>query len=174
MTCAFLAATNFNIHAGGYDGGKTAAMFMLLTNQKSQSLSLVSSQVVGSSSTSKLPLPQKLDRGTYGGYGTEASTTPYQVIWSYSPDGGNTLLNFNCSLVGATGITITPTKTGPDAANWGLAEGHPAWTRERGWYASITPDGLVENTGEHTTVAKSQSIFESARFFVSSILGSRQ
>lgn len=101
---------------------QTAAMFMLLTNKKSASLSLVSCEVIGSSSTPSLHLPQTLGYGTAGGFGTEASTTPYQVIWSYSPDGGPTLLNFNCSLVGQRGITIVPTMTGPEAGNWVLGE----------------------------------------------------
>jgi hypothetical protein len=100
----------------------TKAMFIVLTNPKSENLSLVSCKVIGSSSTSTLDLPKTLGRGSAGDYGTGASTTPYQVIWSYSPDGGQTLLTFDCKLSGATGITVVPSKTGPDADNWVLAE----------------------------------------------------
>jgi hypothetical protein len=66
----------------------TAAMLILLTNGKSQSLTLTSAKITGSSSASKLDLPPTLTQGTFGGYGTPASTTPYQATWSYSPDGG--------------------------------------------------------------------------------------
>jgi hypothetical protein len=97
-------------------------MLIVITNQKSQTLSLISSKVVGSSSQSKLDLPPTLTRATFGGYGTDPSTTPYEATWSYSPDGGKTLLNFDCKLNGQKGITITPTKSGPDAANWVLGE----------------------------------------------------
>ena len=100
----------------------TKGLLIVLTNTKSQSLSLVSSKVIGSSSTSKLDLPQTVGHGTLGGYGTEASTTPYEVLWSYSPDGGKTLLNFDCKLTGPKGITIIPSKTGPEAPNWLLSE----------------------------------------------------
>ena len=100
----------------------TKAMFVVLTNQKSQALSLVSCQVKGSSSHSKFDLPPTLTHGTLGGYGTDASTTPYEALWTYSPDGGKTLLNFDCKLNGARGLTIVPTKSGPDADNWVLGE----------------------------------------------------
>jgi len=101
---------------------ETKAMFIVLTNQNSQPLSLVSCKVVGSSSSSKFDLPPTLTHGTLGGYGTDASTTPYEALWSYSPDGGQTLLNFDCKLSGQRGITITPSKSGPQAANWKLSE----------------------------------------------------
>lgn len=100
----------------------TLALFIVLTNQTSQPLTLISSQVIGSSSESELNLPQQLGRGTAGGYGCEASTTPYQAIWTYSPDGGQTLLNFDTSLNGPRGITITPTISGPQANDWLLGE----------------------------------------------------
>jgi hypothetical protein len=101
---------------------ETKAMFIVLTNQKSVNLSLVSSKVIGSSSTPTLDLPKTFGQGSVGGYGTGASTTPYQAIWTYSPDGGQTLLTFDCKLSGSRGITIVPSQTGPQAANWKLAE----------------------------------------------------
>ena len=100
----------------------TAAMLILLTNGKSQNLTLTSAKITGSSSASKLDLPPTLTQGTFGGYGPPASTTPYQATWSYSPDGGATLLTFTCSLSGSRGIQIVPSKTGPAAGNWTLAE----------------------------------------------------
>src|SRR5258708_3069524 len=107
----------------------TAAMLILLTNGKSQNLTLTSAKITGSSSASKLDLPPTLTQGTFGGYGTPASTTPYQAIWSYSPDGGATLLTFTCSLSGSRGIQIVPSKTGPAAGNWTLAE-EPRYDRD--------------------------------------------
>jgi hypothetical protein len=107
----------------------TAGMLILLTNGKSQTLNLTSSKVIGSSSTSKLDLPTSLGQGTAGGYHTDASTTPYQAIWTYTPDGGATALTFTCSLNGPRGITIVPSKTGPAAGNWVLGE-EPRYDRE--------------------------------------------
>ena len=100
----------------------TAALWLLLTNQKNQPLTLVSSKVVGSSSTNKIDLPSPVGHATYGGLGTPASTTPYEVVWTYTPDGGQTLLTFTIKLVGQKGITITPTKSGPHAGDWTLGE----------------------------------------------------
>lgn len=100
----------------------TNALWIVLTNNKDQKLTLISSKVIGSSSTSKVDLPATMDRATYGGLGTDASTTPYEVLWSYSPDGGKTLLNFSVKLSGAKGITITPSKSGPGAGSWVLSE----------------------------------------------------
>ena len=105
----------------------TAAMLILLTNGKSQNLTLTSAKITGSSSASTC-LPT-LTQGTFGGYGTPASTTPYQATWSYSPDGGATLLTFTCSLSGSRGIQIVPSKTGPAAGNWTLAE-EPRYDRD--------------------------------------------
>src|SRR5258708_34552893 len=96
----------------------TAAMLILLTNGKSQSLTLTSAKITGSSSASKLDLPPTLTPGTFCGYGTPASPTPYQAPWSYSPDGGATLLTFPCTLSGSRGIQIVPSETGPAAGNW--------------------------------------------------------
>jgi hypothetical protein len=101
---------------------ETKPMFIVLTNQKSQPLSLMSCKVVGSSSPNKFELPPTVGHGSLGGYGTDASTTPYEALWSYSPDGGKTLLNFDCKLNGEKGIQIVPSKTGPDAGNWTLGE----------------------------------------------------
>ena len=102
--------------------GNTAALWLLLTNQKNQTLTLVSAKVIGSSSTNKIILPPSLAQATYGGLGTPASTTPYQVIWTYTPDGGQTALTFDIRLVGERGISITPSKSGPQAGNWTLSE----------------------------------------------------
>ena len=68
----------------------TKGLLIVLTNTKSQSLSLVSSKVIGSSSNSKVDLPQTVGHGTLGGYGTDASTTPYEVLviftgWRQNP-----------------------------------------------------------------------------------------
>lgn len=102
----------------------TAALAILLTNNNStQQLTLISSELVGSSSSSVLDLPQMIPGGsTAGGYGTQASKTPYQAKWTYSPDNGNTLLSFECNLSGKNGITIIPSKTGPEANNWVIDE----------------------------------------------------
>ncbi|MBI2738346.1 MAG: hypothetical protein HYX38_17595 [Rhodospirillales bacterium] len=100
----------------------TAELWMLLTNGKNQALSLVSAKVIGSSSTNKVDCPQTLGTGTYGGIGTPASSTPYQVLWTYTPDGGQTLLNFSVSLNGPMGLQIVPSKSGPHAGDWTLAE----------------------------------------------------
>lgn len=100
----------------------TAELWMLLTNGKNQPLTLVSAKVIGSSSTNTIDLPKTLGHGTAGGIGTPASTTPYQVLWTYTPDGGQTLLNFSVSLNGPMGIQIVPSKSGPHAGDWTLAE----------------------------------------------------
>lgn len=100
----------------------TAALWILLTNSKNQALTLVSSKITGSSSTSKLDLPPTMGQGTYGGLGTKPSTTPYEATWTYTPDGGKTLLTFACKLSGPKGIQITPSKSGPHAGDWTLAE----------------------------------------------------
>lgn len=102
----------------------TAAMAILLTNNDtSQNLTLISSELTGSSSSSELDLPQTIPAGsTAGGYSTQASKTPYQAKWTYSPDNGKTLLGFECNLSGQSGITIIPSKTGPEADNWELSE----------------------------------------------------
>jgi hypothetical protein len=63
----------------------TSALWLLLTDQKNQNLSLVSAKVVGSSSTNKIDLPSSIGQGTYGGLGTPASNTPYEVVWTYTP-----------------------------------------------------------------------------------------
>lgn len=102
--------------------GPTAALWLLLTNQKNQPLTLVSAKVIGSSSTKTITLPSPVGHGTYGGLGTPASTTPYEVIWTYTPDGGQTLLTFEIKLSGERGITIIPSKTGPHAGDWTLGE----------------------------------------------------
>ncbi|MFH1299689.1 MAG: hypothetical protein ABIK07_01415 [Planctomycetota bacterium] len=103
--------------------GVTAAMDFLLTNNSTQKLTLISSSLIGSSSASTLDLPKMIPgNSTAGGYGTEASKTPYQALWSFSPDNGKTLLSFECNLSGPTGITIIPSKTGPAAGNWELSE----------------------------------------------------
>ncbi|HEX3982734.1 MAG TPA: hypothetical protein VHX12_03480, partial [Acidisoma sp.] len=73
-----------------------------------------------------------LMQATYGGLGTEVSTTPYKALWSYSPDGGKTLLAFECDLSGPRGLTIVPTKTGPAAGQWTLGE-EPHLAPEGGW-----------------------------------------
>jgi hypothetical protein len=109
----------------------TSALWILLTNMKSQPLSLVSAKVIGSSSANKIDLPTPINQGTYGGLGVPGSTTPYEVVWTYSPDGGKTLLTFDVKLNGPKGITITPSKSGPHAGDWNLGEQpHPypgAW-----------------------------------------------
>jgi len=98
-------------------------MDILLTNNSNQQLTLISSELIGSSSASELNLPQTIGGGsTAGGYATPASQTPYQAIWSYSPDNGATLLTFECSLAGPDGITIVPSQTGPEANNWVIGE----------------------------------------------------
>ncbi len=61
-------------------------------------MTLVSAKVIGSSSTNTVDCPKTFGHGTYGGIGTPSSTTPYQVLWTYTPDGGQTLLNFSVSL----------------------------------------------------------------------------
>ena len=83
---------------------------------------LVSANVIGSSSAKSIYLPPQVGHGTYGGLGTPASTTPYQVVWTYTPDGGHTQLTFNIRIVGERGISITPSKSGPQAGNWTLSE----------------------------------------------------
>jgi hypothetical protein len=101
----------------------TAGMDILLTNNGTQQLTLISSNLTGSSSSSQLVLPQTIGGdSTDGGYSTMASRTPYQAKWSYSPDNGKTLLSFECNLSGPKGITIIPSQTGPEANNWVLGE----------------------------------------------------
>lgn len=100
-----------------------AAMGILLSNDSSQTLTLISSELIGSSSASALDLPEKLPGGsTAGGFKTPPSNISYQALWTYSPDGGQTLLSFTCKICGSKGITIIPNKTGPQAANWELSE----------------------------------------------------
>jgi hypothetical protein len=96
----------------------TAGLLILLTNQTSQDLSLVSS-----SPPSVHFLPQLPGNSTEGGIGHSRSSTPYQVTWTYSPDGGSTSLVFNCNLNGPNGISIAQAKTGPNAGQWALSEG---------------------------------------------------
>jgi hypothetical protein len=99
---------------------KTPAMAILLTNNNTKELLLFKYEVIG---PTLVTLPQKISGGsTDGGYGTKASDAPYQVKWSYSPDNGKTLLTFDCSLSGPNGITITPSKTGPEAGSWNISE----------------------------------------------------
>ncbi len=95
---------------------------ILLTNGLSTQLTLASSSITGSSSQQQIALPPSMLRGTYGGYGTDASTTPYTATWSYTPDGGETLLSFTCAITGRTGITIQPSAAGPQADQWALSE----------------------------------------------------
>lgn len=95
----------------------TAALAILLTNQKSQELSLVSSTPPAVHFLPKLP-----GYTTEGGIGHSVSATPYQVNWTYSPDGGATRLVFNCSLNGPNGISINHAKAGPKAGEWNLSE----------------------------------------------------
>src|SRR5215475_9598627 len=96
----------------------TAGLLILLTNQKSQELTLVQS----SPSSVKFP-PKVPGNSTAGGFGHDRSPTPYDVSWAYSPDGGATRLVFNCHLEGPNGISIAQAKTGPQAGQWSLAEG---------------------------------------------------
>ncbi|QDV51839.1 hypothetical protein [Gimesia fumaroli] len=101
----------------------TIPMAILLTNNTTQELTLTNKQLIGSSTTSSFDLPPELAGGsTAGGYSAPASKTPYQAIWTYSPDGGKTELTFQCDLSGPNGITIIPSKTGPDADKWELSE----------------------------------------------------
>jgi hypothetical protein len=99
-------------------------MLILLTNNKDPNTvcKLVSATIVSSSSEKNLNLPPQMQRGTYGGYGTDFSATPYVATWVYTPDNGPTQLSFECRLDGPRGLTITPTKTGPTAGNWLLGE----------------------------------------------------
>jgi hypothetical protein len=87
-SCALNSPTASQERCKEFAMADTAAMLILLTNGKSQNLTLTSAKITGSSSASKLDLPPTLTQGTFGGYGTPASTTPYQATWSYSPDGG--------------------------------------------------------------------------------------
>ena len=101
----------------------TIPLAILLTNNSQQELTLTNKQLIGSSTTSSFDLPPELDGGsTAGGYGAPASKTPYQAIWTYSPDNGQTQLSFECALSGPDGITIIPSKTGPQADKWELSE----------------------------------------------------
>jgi hypothetical protein len=109
----------------------TAALMILLTNSSSQPLTLISCEVTGASSPKSLDLPKTMNRGTYGGLALPSSETPYSVKWVYTPDGGETLLSFNTSLSGPTGLTVSPSETGPNASAWQLGEG-PSLTKE-GW-----------------------------------------
>ena len=106
--------------------GNSAALWLLLTNDNKKTpppiLTLVSAKVIGSSSVKTIYLPPQVGHGTYGGLGTPASTTPYQVIWTYTPDGGQTVLTFDIRIVGERGISITPSKSGPQADQWTLSE----------------------------------------------------
>ncbi|WP_339730572.1 hypothetical protein [uncultured Gimesia sp.] len=101
----------------------TVPMAILLTNNTTQELTLTNKQLIGASTKSSFELPSELSGGsTAGGYSTPASKTPYQAIWTYSPDNGQTQLSFQCDLTGPNGITIIPTKTGPQADKWELSE----------------------------------------------------
>ena len=111
---------------------KTASLHMLLTNRSAQALELMSSSIVGNSNIKKLPVYKQISSGaTTGGY-VPGSDSPYTAEWSYSPDGGKTLLSFRCELSGPRGITIIPSKSGPGAGNWALSE-EPKWS-EGEWY----------------------------------------
>jgi len=102
---------------------QTFGMSVLLTNNAVTPLTLVSSTIEGSSSQSSVSFPKKVVAGsTEGGFGCESSTTPYKVTFSYSPDGGSTLLTFTVSIAGNKGLTIDPSKTGPNAAKWTIGE----------------------------------------------------
>ncbi|MEJ8475158.1 hypothetical protein [Roseibium algae] len=109
----------------------TPALMILLTSSSSETLTLKSCKVTGSSSASSLDLPKTINRGTYGGLGFPSSATPYNVEWTYTPDGGSTLLTFNTVLNGPTGLTVTPSETGKNASAWQLGEG-PSLSKE-GW-----------------------------------------
>ena len=96
----------------------TSALLILLTNQKSQELSLVASAPPSVQFPKKLP-----GNSTAGGFGHARSPSPYDVSWTYSPDGGASRLIFNCSLNGPNGITIAQAKTDPQSGQWSLSEG---------------------------------------------------
>jgi hypothetical protein len=122
-SCILNSHRLFSIGARSCHGRKYRSNVDPLDQRKvSEPDSYTSAKITGSSSASKLDLPPTLTQGTFGGYGTPASTTPYQATWSYSPDGGATLLTFTCSLSGSRGIQIVPSKTGPAAGNWVLSE----------------------------------------------------
>src|SRR5262245_19569921 len=110
----------------------TAELWMLLTNGKNQALTLVSAKVVGNSKTNTLDIPKSLGHGPIGGIGTPSSATPYQVLWTFTPDGGHTLLSFSVSLNGPMGIQIVPSKSGPHAGDWTLAE-EPRLVQQGTW-----------------------------------------
>lgn len=101
----------------------TSALAILLTNNATRPLALIKGEIKGSSSTPVIDFPKVIPGGsTDGGFGAKASTTPYQVSFTYSPDDGETLLTFECDLSGRSGITIIPSKKGPEANNWFLSE----------------------------------------------------
>ncbi|MET1256298.1 hypothetical protein [Aliikangiella maris] len=101
----------------------TSPMSIILTNNNGVNLSLISCEITASSAEKELKLAPTIDGySTDGGYGTPASRTPYQVKWTYSPDGGSTLLTFDCRLSGESGITIIPSKSGPLAEQWIIGE----------------------------------------------------
>ena len=102
---------------------ETAQMDILLTNNSSESLVLMNSGINSSNGLSSLGLPATIPAGsTAGGYSIPVSVSPYEAIWKYSPDGGNTMLIFTCSLSGPHGISITPSVTGSNSVKWSLSE----------------------------------------------------
>lgn len=106
---------------------KTAPMTMVLTNNSSQDLKLQSCSVDGNNNDKGCPVSKELTAGfTNVSHVPGSDTASYSVKWCYSPDGGKTLLCFEVDLSGLMGITITPSKSGPEANNWQLSES-PHW-----------------------------------------------
>jgi hypothetical protein len=102
---------------------ETAKMGITLTNNSNETLSLISSSLTGNSNAAILNLPQTLPpKSKSSSYVVPASVSPYEAIWTYSPDNGNTSLTFSCSLSGPEGITITPSMTGTYGSSWADAE----------------------------------------------------
>ena len=101
----------------------TAGMDILLTNNTTQPLYLVTSEIVGPTGSTDLVVPYKIpSASTEGGSSTSASCAPYQASWVYSPDAGETLLGFVCDVSGPYGMTIIPLKSGTDADCWEIGE----------------------------------------------------
>lgn len=101
---------------------ETAGMRINLANSSSSSLKLKEASISGSASLQSLSLPASLAAQGNGSGTIPASVTPYQAVWTYATDNDDAELVFSCSVSGASGISIVPSKTGTATGNWILGE----------------------------------------------------
>ncbi|MBX2907643.1 MAG: hypothetical protein KF744_16480 [Taibaiella sp.] len=101
---------------------ETAGMRITLSNSSASQLKLKGSSITGSDSAQSLSLPASLAAQGSGTGDIPASVTPYMAVWTYATESGDAELAFSCSVSGASGISIVPSKNGTATGNWQLGE----------------------------------------------------